>query len=206
MYRWRRMTAEQRRAILQSRQSHQLPWHSPPHYTSEAGVYLLTAACFEHRPIIGRSAERMAAFERGLLDLSARLGERLYAWTVLPNHYHLLTKATDVKKFLRALGRLHGRTSFHWNGEVGRRGRSLVNAERHESDRLAARLCAPQRVSMVMSRDAGLAIFQRATVPTAGRTRRGRTHVAGVPNRRVRAAGIRPNSEQLGIRLLHTWC
>ncbi len=125
MYRWRRMTAEQRRAILQSRQSHQLPWHSPPHYTSEAGVYLLTAACFEHRPIIGRSAERMAAFERGLLDLSARLGERLYAWTVLPNHYHLLTKATDVKKFLRALGRLHRRTSFHWNGEDGRRGRKV---------------------------------------------------------------------------------
>ena len=31
------------------------------------GVYLLTAACYEHSPIIGHSSERMSAFSSSLL-------------------------------------------------------------------------------------------------------------------------------------------
>lgn len=55
MYRWRKMTAQQRAEILEERIAHQRPWHSPPHYESDSNCYMITAACFEHEPIIGVS-------------------------------------------------------------------------------------------------------------------------------------------------------
>lgn len=139
MYRWRRMTEEQRVAVMEYRRSHRLPWHSPPHYSSETGVYLMTAACYEHRHIIGRNAERMAEFEQALLEASETLCSHVYAWTILPNHYHTLVKTPDVKALLAGLGRLHGRTSFQWNGAEDRRGRKVwynatetgMKSERH---------------------------------------------------------------------------
>lgn len=49
----------------------------------------------------------------------------LHAWCVLPNHYHLLLHVPDLKPALGALGKLHGRTSFLWNGEESNRGRKV---------------------------------------------------------------------------------
>jgi putative transposase len=43
----------------------------------------------------------------------------------LPNHYHALVEATDVKNLLSALGQLHGRTSYIWNGDEKVRGRKV---------------------------------------------------------------------------------
>jgi len=63
MYNWQRMTPAERKAALQSRQSRQLRWHAPPHYADHAGLYFLTAACYEHRPWIGATPRRMAEFE-----------------------------------------------------------------------------------------------------------------------------------------------
>src|SRR4051794_33169037 len=55
MYRWRTMTDEQRQETLQHRKRQRLPWHSPPHFHAESELYLITAACYEHAPIIGVS-------------------------------------------------------------------------------------------------------------------------------------------------------
>jgi putative transposase len=139
MYRWRQMTTEQREAVLKDRQWHRLPWHSPPHYENDSGLYLVTAACFEHRHVIGHSPERMSAFETSLLDVCRAQCELVFAWNVLPNHYHVLVKARDIKAFLASLGRLHGRASFEWNGEEQTRGRQVwcnaaetgMKSERH---------------------------------------------------------------------------
>jgi putative transposase len=139
MYRWRRMTPQQQRAALAERQRHRLPWHGPPHYTSAGALYLMTAACYEHRPIIGFSAQRMAEFEAELLQVSSAHAQQLFAWIVLPNHYHLIVHAPDVKGLLGAIGQLHGRTSHRWNGENATRGRKVwhraaeteMKSERH---------------------------------------------------------------------------
>ena len=48
-----------------------------------------------------------------------------FAWCVLPNHYHALLEAPDVKALLRELGLLHGRTAHAWNGEEQARGRKV---------------------------------------------------------------------------------
>jgi len=44
---------------------------------------------------------------------------------MLPNHYHVLVEAPDIKKLLAALGRFHGRTSYEWNDEERARGRKV---------------------------------------------------------------------------------
>jgi putative transposase len=124
-YYWRRLTPEQRTVVLAERQRHPRPWHGPPHYASDDGLYLITAACYEHHPIIGFSPERMASFEAELLGTIAASSERTFAWVVLPNHYHVFVQTSDLPGLLRAVGQLHGRTSYFWNGEENCRGRQV---------------------------------------------------------------------------------
>jgi len=125
MYEWRKMTPAQREEILNLRQKSLRPWHSPPHQAGESGVYHITAACYEHKPLIGLTPERMNTFAEKLCDSVAGAGVELHAWSVLPNHYHLLVTAPDLKNFMSALGKLHGRTSYDWNGEEQTRGRKV---------------------------------------------------------------------------------
>jgi putative transposase len=112
MYCWREMTPQQRVEVMRDRRTHRLPWHSPPHYEADTAHYLVTAACYEHCPVLGASKERMAEFERELVDVAASRVPQLFGWIVLPNHYHLLVHASSVKVLLKALGQLHGRSSY----------------------------------------------------------------------------------------------
>ena len=124
-YRWRRMSREQREQTLAYRRENRLPWHSLPHYEGDTPYYLITAACYEHVPVIGKSHERIVDFEEDLVDTAQAHSTHLFAWILLPNHYHFLVRTIGVKQLLQALGRLHGRTSFDWNGEDDCRGRTL---------------------------------------------------------------------------------
>lgn len=139
MYLWRQMSSEQRQAALSERQSHKLPWHGPPHYESASGLYLITAACYEHKPVIGHSSARMREFESSLLEACASVAKTIFAWVLLPNHYHVLLHTSQLKSLLKGLGELHGRISFQWNGEEQLRGRHVwhraaetaMKSERH---------------------------------------------------------------------------
>jgi putative transposase len=81
----------------------------------------------------------MAAFETALLTTSVENAQEIFAWVVLPNHYHMLAHAPHVRRLLKALGQLHGRTSYRWNGEENCRGRKVwfnavetaMKSERH---------------------------------------------------------------------------
>jgi putative transposase len=86
---------------------------------------MVTAACFEHRHIIGTSPERMSSFEGKLVALLTSHSTSVFAWNILPNHYHALVDTPSIKALLSNLGRLHGRTSFEWNGEDDQRGRQV---------------------------------------------------------------------------------
>src|SRR4051794_8011229 len=110
MYRWRKMTAQQRAKTLEYRQRNQLPWHSLPHYESEDGLYLITAACYEHKPHVGASPRRMADFEAELLKVLHAHCSAVFAWVLLHNHYHALVRTPAIKELLAAPGRLHGGT------------------------------------------------------------------------------------------------
>lgn len=127
-YLWRQLTPAQRKELLAWRKRNGRPWHSPPHRPHFGHRnFLISAACFEHAPHIGRSPRRMDEFSTALLEVLDRHAASAVAWCVLPNHYHALIETPEVLKLLHELGRLHGRTSHQWNGEENRRGRQVFH-------------------------------------------------------------------------------
>ena len=116
------------------------PWHSPPHWDLEGErVYLLSATCYEHQCVIGGKNGRMAECAKGILSICDENCDKVYAWCVLPSHYHLLFLTGHVKELRSALGAYHGRSSRAWNLEDDRVGRKVwhnclerpMRSERH---------------------------------------------------------------------------
>jgi putative transposase len=140
MYDWRKMTDEERTRAMDLRRVRGFPRHSPPHFDSEGEAqYLISAACYEHAAFIGKTAERMTECEAEILKTCQEFSGEIYAWCVLPNHYHILVMTESIKELLFALGQFHGRSSFNWNGEDDARGRKTwsncferkMKSERH---------------------------------------------------------------------------
>ena len=125
MYNWRKMNDKQRKDVLNSRKLRKNPWHSPPHRQGEGKRFIITATCYEHNHHIGYSSNRMNCFEEELLLTIKDFIDELYAWVILPNHYHLLIKTENVFSLLKALHPLHGRNSFFWNKEECVKGRRI---------------------------------------------------------------------------------
>ena len=139
-YLWRQLNQKQREELLAWRKARGYPWHSPPHRPNFGHLrFLISAACYQHRHYIGHSPERMDNFTRDLLALFRTHSNQTFAWCVLPNHYHALVAAPNIKCLLHELGLLHGRTSHGWNREEGSRGRKIffraveraMRSERH---------------------------------------------------------------------------
>lgn len=126
MYDWRKMTAREQCQTMAARRLSHRPWHSPPHRFRE-GVnhYIISAACYEHAPVIGVTPDRMDEFANALEGACDGVVEERFAWCILPNHYHLVVQTCDVERLLRALGQLHGRSSYAWNGNENCRGRKV---------------------------------------------------------------------------------
>jgi putative transposase len=139
-YLWRKLNEQQREELLTFRKDRRHPWHSPPHRPNFGRLrFLISAACYEHHHHIGHNLERMDGFSGDLLAVFKTNATQLFAWCVLPNHYHALVEAPDIKHLLHELGRLHGRSSHTWNGEEQTRGRKIffrsveraMRSERH---------------------------------------------------------------------------
>jgi putative transposase len=139
-YVWRQLHKKQRAELLAWRKQRGYPWHSPPHRSNFGHLrFLISASCYEHRHYIGYTPERMDLFSCDLLMTFTAHAKQTFAWCVLPNHYHALVEAPDIKLLLHELGLLHGRTSHAWNGEDETRGRKVffravergMRSERH---------------------------------------------------------------------------
>ena len=139
MYEWRKLNKEEQKKLLEYRKANKKPWHTPPHIQGNKSYFLITAACYKHKPIIGYSLNRLDEFENLLCEHAKFCVESINAWVVLPNHYHILVKTEDVFEILKELGQLHGKTSYMWNGEENKRGRQVwhgaaehgIKSERH---------------------------------------------------------------------------
>ncbi|HUV64492.1 MAG TPA: hypothetical protein VMW24_11385 [Sedimentisphaerales bacterium] len=101
---------------------------------------MISAACYEHRPIMGVDTRR-AEWERAVLDefgLQSRERIDVCAWVVLPNHYHLIIEG-DLRVFARRIARLHNGKATQWNREDRVEGRKvwhrfsdrIIRTERH---------------------------------------------------------------------------
>src|SRR5882762_774005 len=134
------MSASEKKYALALRKARHLPWHTPPHLDFEVEKqYLVSASCYEHASIIGKNPERMTECESEILSIFCEFCSRLYAWCVLPNHYHALVRTERIKELRQSIGQFHGPASFKWNGEDNRRGRQVwyncferpMKSERH---------------------------------------------------------------------------
>ncbi len=124
MYLWRKLNDVERQEVLKTRRELQRPWHGPPHREGwQTTQYHITAACYEHASIIGKSTARMDDFCEAWLGALSTAEALVHAWCLLPNHYHALITALDLKQVILSLGQLHGRTSHTWNKEEGTQGR-----------------------------------------------------------------------------------
>jgi putative transposase len=126
MYNWRKLSAEERAFVLTQRKGRELPWHSPPHLDfAGTFTFIITAACYEHAHLIGKNVDRIAELEYELLTTCQNLNAKVYAWNVLPNHYHLLAQTADIKYLRKELGKIHGRSARFWNKEDDTLGRKV---------------------------------------------------------------------------------
>jgi putative transposase len=124
-YEYRKLSLEERQAIVAYRRERGYPLHAPPHPFREAGAYLITAVNFEHKPVL-KSPMRRAEFETLLLDALKEIADDLIAWVVLPNHYHFLAAIQSLNHVSAALKQLHGATSRLWNQEDDLTGKRRV--------------------------------------------------------------------------------
>ena len=138
MYEYRKMTPQERADVVAGRKASGRPWHAPPHFSLGAGVYLISAACYEHRSVMA-TKDRRSEWESALIDGMAELeSARLDGWVVLPNHYRMLV-ACDLRVLGRWVGRLHNGKATQWNREDGASGRKVwygfsdraIRSERH---------------------------------------------------------------------------
>ncbi len=138
MYEYRKLTPEQQREIVEERLRRGYPAHRPPHLAIDQACYLLTAACYEHRPHMHTAERRQQILDHLLAQLALHEMSML-AWVVLNNHYHLLVQVTVFKQLAAIFKQVHGRSSFEWNKEDNARGRKvwyrysdrLIRSERH---------------------------------------------------------------------------
>ena len=138
MYEYRKMPREERARILAERKAMRRPWHAPPHFGQSRGFYLITSACYEHKPLL-KSDARRSEWEDALKEHVGReIGIRLCGWVVLPNHYHLLIEG-DLRIFAARIARMHNGKATQWNREDATRGRKAwhrfsdraIRSERH---------------------------------------------------------------------------
>jgi putative transposase len=124
-YEYRKLSPKEREEIVNDRREHNYPLHAPPHLLRNAGAYLISATNFEHRPIMS-SPNRRTEFETRLLNSIKEITEDLFAWVVLPNHYHVLVGIQSLDDLSATLKYLHGTTSHEWNIEDDLTGKRRV--------------------------------------------------------------------------------
>jgi putative transposase len=67
----------------------------------------------------------MTQCEGDLLEICNKFSTSVYAWCILPNHYHVVVQTEQIEPLVKEIGLFHGRSSFLWNGEDNQRGRQV---------------------------------------------------------------------------------
>ncbi|MFZ2653898.1 MAG: hypothetical protein WAX69_03210 [Victivallales bacterium] len=126
------MSEQQKEDVIAYRTLQNLPLHSPPHFEDGNKTYLITAATYEHAMIM-KTERRRIVFLEDLIDRVSKINDSMiYAWSVLPNHYHVLVKS-DLSLLQKTLSRIHNGFSTRWNREDTCPGRKVWHrfSDRH---------------------------------------------------------------------------
>ncbi|MGV3722362.1 MAG: REP-associated tyrosine transposase [Actinomycetota bacterium] len=138
VYNYRQLSPEERSDLIRWRAESGYPRHAPPHDYTLGGWFLISAATYEHQAHFAEEAHRRELWQH-LSEELAQAGIECSAWVVLPNHYHLLVRVTELRQVAQPLGRVHGRSSREVNARGGVTGRRVwyryadraIRSERH---------------------------------------------------------------------------
>jgi putative transposase len=117
-YEYRKLSLKKREELVEDRKQRGYPLHAPPHPFRETGVYLITAANFEHQAIM-LSPQRRTEFQKILLDGFLEINAEIIGWVILANHYHILVSVESLHLVSNLLKLIHGRTAHKWNLQDG---------------------------------------------------------------------------------------
>lgn len=128
MYEYRKLTPEQKAELVEQRLIKGYPPHAPPHPVQDRRLYLLTAACYEHKYYMHSESRRQQLLnmifdrfsysrdeDRSAEALTANI--TICAWVILTNHYHLLVEVENFDVLSELFRKIHGATSRQWNIE-----------------------------------------------------------------------------------------
>lgn len=124
MYRYRKLTSEQKNQAVQQRQLRGLPYHRPPRFNDTNGWFLITASTYEHKPYFNTDQERLwllGELQKELKDAEIPIT----GWVILSNHYHLLVECNPLSVISQPLRRVHARTARQLNRRDGMSGRKV---------------------------------------------------------------------------------
>ena len=95
MYEYRKLSQQAQADLVQERILKGLPPHSPPHPMQIQGIYLISAACYGHGRIMSVIERRFELLDAWIQAFQAE-NITLFAWVVLPNHYHFLVQLKNL--------------------------------------------------------------------------------------------------------------
>ena len=113
-YQYRKMTPSEQADVVALRLRRGYPPHAPPHPFRQHGSYLLTAANYEHVPVM-KSPDRRDEFQTRLHKGFRSIDVAVSGWVILPNHYHVLVMTDSLDRVSSFLKLLHGTTAREWN-------------------------------------------------------------------------------------------
>jgi putative transposase len=124
-YEYRKLSPVERKQIVEERKRRGYPLHQPPHPYQEGGSFLITAANYEHKHLMA-TPERRTQIANLLNEGFRGINAEIYAWVVLPNHYHISVGVASFTEISDIIKQIHGSTSRLWNIEDSMTGRRKV--------------------------------------------------------------------------------
>jgi putative transposase len=86
----------------------------PPHIYHDDSCYFLTGSVVRGQKLFGTRVKR-DLLQDILKEAIRQYGIRLYAWVILPTHYHLLLKTSDAAPIWKFVKRFHGESAIKLN-------------------------------------------------------------------------------------------
>jgi len=88
--------------------------HRPPHVYLDDMRYFITAGTFRKKCLWNTKA-KIQWLSSLLCEISGRYNINLYAWIILPNHYHLLLKTSRGEELVKFFRKLHSDSASYLN-------------------------------------------------------------------------------------------
>ncbi len=123
-YKSKALSPAEQKIVLEQRRAKGFPFYGPPHPFQQPGYYFLTAANYEHAPVMDM-LERRDIFEKQLLETFLNAQGEIAGWVVLSNHYHALVGVPSFSVIPKLMKQLPGKSSLDWNRMDGCPGRKV---------------------------------------------------------------------------------